>query len=211
MQLLRQTLQNSQLSGSLPADMIEELLPLFIQENAPDHHTLFREGDQGDAFYVIAKGTVSVYLNTKRENNVAMFHAGDYFGEMALFDPQQRRTATLRTLEPCSFYILHRYVFLDLLERHPKLTVNLLLETFRRLKRTNERMESMLLDARSRLKNCLAELAGELGESHHLGTRIRLRLTHQQLADMIGAVRETVSHLLLDFQDSGWLVVEKRL
>jgi ATP-binding cassette subfamily B protein len=90
---------------------------------------VFREGDPGDKFYLIARGRLTVQINTREggQKQIRSMDDGDHFGEIALMEDSPR-TATVRTSTDCVFLTLARDPFLKLLEREPKLR-----ESFRKV------------------------------------------------------------------------------
>ncbi len=113
--------------------LLEELAPLFTTETAEADRDIVREGDPGDRFYMIARGRVQV---TKAQpdgsqRRVAVLENGDYFGEIALLE-NRPRSATVSTLLPCTFLVLHRARLVELMQRVPDLGPSLTSEAERR-------------------------------------------------------------------------------
>jgi len=100
--------------------------------------------------------------------------------------------------------LLRRADFIKLLEKHPRIALRLLEELTRRLRKADERIESLaLLDVTGRLTGILLQLADEKGKDTDSGILIRSRPTHQELANMAGTTRETVTRVLkqLEFKE----------
>ena len=107
---------------SLDADVLTALADIFITERCPAGRDVFREGDPGDKFYIVARGTLTVWINTPDggQKQIRTMEDGDHFGEIALME-DTARTATVRTSTDCIFLTLARDPFLKLLQREPKL------------------------------------------------------------------------------------------
>jgi ATP-binding cassette subfamily B protein len=107
---------------SLDADVLTTLADIFITERCPADRDVFRQGDPGDKFYIIARGRLTVWLNTPDggQKQIRTMDDGDHFGEIALIE-DTARTATVRTSTDCIFLTLARDPFLKLLQREPKL------------------------------------------------------------------------------------------
>ena len=107
--------------------------------------------------------------------------------------------------------MLHRSDFLQLLYRVPKIAITLLAELATRLRKTDRKIEGLaLLDVTSRISETLLQLADEQGEEHSEGLHIPNRPTHQQLANMSGTTRETVSRVLKRLEAQGYIVCKGR-
>jgi ATP-binding cassette subfamily B protein len=107
---------------SLDGETLKTLADIFITERCPAGRDVFREGDPGDKFYIIARGTLTVWIQTPEggEKQIRTMDDGDHFGEIALIE-DTARTATVRTSTDCIFLTLARDPFLKLLQREPKL------------------------------------------------------------------------------------------
>lgn len=114
---------------SLDPDSLKILADSFITERCPADREVFREDDPGDKFYIVARGKLTVWVNTPEggEKQIRRLDDGDHFGEIALMEDTPR-TATVRTTTDCIFLTLARDPFLKLLEREPKLC-----ESFKRI------------------------------------------------------------------------------
>jgi ATP-binding cassette subfamily B protein len=114
---------------SLDHEVLTALADIFITERFPAGREVFREGDPGDKFYLIARGRLTVQINTREggQKQIRSMDDGDHFGEIALMEDSPR-TATVRTSTDCVFLTLARDPFLKLLEREPKLR-----ESFRKV------------------------------------------------------------------------------
>ncbi len=107
---------------ALDIDTLKMLADILITERCPADRDVFREGDPGDKFYIVARGTLSVWVSTNDggQKKIRMLDDGDHFGEIALMEDTPR-TATVRTNTDCVFLTLARDPFIKLLEREPKL------------------------------------------------------------------------------------------
>lgn len=111
------------LFAECPPDLLEMVADLLVVDDIPEKREIFRQGDPGGRFYILARGTVEVLIQKEGDEHphqVAVLHDGDFFGEVALLS-QATRNATVRTLNDCRLLSLHRTPFLALLEREPEL------------------------------------------------------------------------------------------
>jgi CRP/FNR family cyclic AMP-dependent transcriptional regulator len=191
---------------------LESTMPLFHKRKVKKGSIIFLEGDEGDEFYIIETGLVKIYSFDGAKTVILSFlREGDYFGEMALIKPGLLRSATAETLGPTVLYVLRRTDFEQLLEKNNKMALQMLWFTMERLRKANEQIQDLtFLNVRSRILKILLRLSKEHGVKMADGTQINLKLTHQQIADLVGAVRETVTKVLLELQEEDLISVEQK-
>jgi len=163
---------------------------------------IIRAAEQGDLFFVILRGEVKVFVDSPDGREVVLSHlqAGDFFGEMALFGGDGR-SASVTALTDCELVAIARQDFLAVLGRDFSLTRKILQTLCVRLRKANEVIESMaLLDVGGRLARYLLRLADETGQPPVDGYYVVNRPTHQEIANSIGATRETVTRMLKQFE-----------
>ena len=167
------------------------------------HKTIFREGDPGQAFYLILSGSVAVVRIAPdgRETILSILKEREFFGEMSIFDTSAR-AAGVRTLTEVEVGIIERDDFMALIDRNPRIGRLLVISLSERLRQANKLIAATTSqDIRSRLASLLLNLMQNFGEQVANGTRISLRLTNQEMANMIGTTRETVNRTLNRFWD----------
>lgn len=168
---------------------------------------LFRQGEPGTQLHVILDGKVKLFHTSAdgRENMLAVIGPGDVVGELSLFDPGER-TATASALTDVSVASLDHEALRPWLREHLEVAEQLLGALARRLRRTNEAVADLVFsDVPGRLAKALLDLAARFGERGPEGVRLRLDLTQEELAQLVGASRETVNKALADFAGRGWL------
>ncbi len=167
------------------------------------HQFIVREAEPGDTFYIIVSGSVSVsrIAPDGRETILSILKEGDFFGEMSMFD-SSLRSASIKTLTDVEVGQINQADFLGLLDRNPKIGRLLVIELSERLRAANALIAATTSqDIRARLASLLLNLAENFGETATNGVRISLRLTNQEMANMIGTTRETVNRTLNRFWD----------
>jgi CRP-like cAMP-binding protein len=167
------------------------------------HEFIVRESDTGDAFYLIVRGNVAVVHTDPHghETILSILKEGDFFGEMAMFD-SSLRSASIRTMSEVQVGMIRQDAFLAMLEQHPRFARQFVVVLAERLRVANRLVATTTSqDARARVASLLLYLAERFGEVGEDGTRITLRLTHQEMANMIGTTRETVNRALNRFWD----------
>ncbi|MCI1693108.1 Crp/Fnr family transcriptional regulator [Aneurinibacillus aneurinilyticus] len=196
----------------LGEDELTEIAPLFITRKYEKGANVFFEEEEGDELYIIKSGVVKIYRDDNaREIILAIFREGDFFGEMAVLQNEQVRSASARTLEQSTLYVLKRFDFISLLNRSPDIFIKILETALDRLRRANELITDLtILDARTRIVRMILRLTENHGLQNKEGLLIDLKLTHQQMADMTGTVRETVTKILLDLQNQQLIRIDKK-
>jgi len=172
----------------------------------PKNTLLFCEGDRGDALYLVLQGKVKASLLAEdgREVILSVLGPGELVGEMALFDLEERRSATVETLEDSELLVLSGVQFLKVLEGRPAIALSVIRTLSHRLRDTSSRIRSLVfLDTYSRVGRYLLDLAQQQGRELADGSLLVLRPTHQDIANFIGTTRETVSRALGELQSQG--------
>ncbi len=194
-------------SSVLDADL-ETIAALLIERRFPRHKTIVEEGLAGDYMYVICEGRVQVskLSDDGREKILEFLDAGDFFGEMSLLD-NAPRSASVRALADTRILALSRADFLAVLRRSPDLAMAVVQELTRRLRRIDDQASSLSFQrVEERTRGLLIRLAKE--DPQRGGRRVTPALTHQQIADMIGTSRETVTRALKGLKAQAWLQQE---
>ncbi len=204
------------LSAPLFADMEDEetraLLDSMVPVELSRGDVLFREGEPGDRLYVIAQGKIKLGRRSSdgRENLLSILGPGEMFGELSLFDPGPR-TATASSVSDSVVYELRHQALVAWVNAHPKVATHLLGALARRLRRTNETLADLVFsDVPGRVAKALLDLSTRFGEPSDDGVRVAHDLTQEELAQLVGASRETVNKALADFASRGWVRREGR-
>jgi CRP/FNR family transcriptional regulator, cyclic AMP receptor protein len=173
---------------------------------------LFREGDRGDRIYVIGEGKIKLGRSSVdgRENLLAILGPGEMFGELSLFDPGPR-TATATAIAETQLIDLGHEDLDSFLLGRPAVAANLLAALARRLRRTNEALADLVFtDVPGRVAKALLDLSTRFGRPADDGILVAHELTQEELAQLVGASRETVNKALADFATRGWIKLEAR-
>jgi CRP-like cAMP-binding protein len=180
---------------------------LTRERSYPKGSVIVFEDDPGDALYLVAAGQVKVVIIAEdgREVILSVLGEGSFFGEMAVIDDEPR-SAHVIAMEDSGLLVLRREDFYARLRSSPEVAISLLREISRRLRRADEKIGNLvLLDVPGRIARMLLDAASEGGDD-----LIDKPLTHQTIAHVIGASRETVSRAMREFQDLHWVTTERR-
>jgi CRP/FNR family transcriptional regulator, cyclic AMP receptor protein len=184
---------------------LELIASLLIERRYARNTTIVEEGLPGDYMYVIREGRVKVtkLSDEGREKILNFLDEGGFFGEMALLD-RAPRIASVKTLKPVRLLALSRTDFLNALRTSPDLAMAVIQELVRRLREVDEQASSLSFQrVKERTKGLLRRLAQESADDPE--RRTTAALTHQQIADMIGTSRETVTRVVKELKQDGWL------
>ena len=165
------------------------------------------EEAMGETFFVIANGSVKItrLSDDGREVILAMLGEGDFFGEMALLDGEGR-SANVVTIEEAVLLSLQRGDFLYILESYPKIAIKLLEELTSRIRYSDQQIESLSLsDAEQRICITIIRLAEDLGQIKGGTVYIDNLPYHQDIANMAGTSRETVSRVLKTLEEKKYI------
>ena len=196
-------LKGVDLFSELTEEQLGLLANLVVVQDFNRDETVVLEGDCSmKALYLIASGTVQVYMTgvDGRETILSFLERGDFFGEMSLIDGEPR-SASVRTVTDAQLMIIHREPFLTLIRQTPEIAMSLLSEMSKRLRKANKQIGSLsTMSVSGRVAGTLLNLMEERGMRIHtdngqMVTVIHNRPTQQQLADMSGTTRETVSRI----------------
>ncbi len=177
------------------------------EKSYPKGSVILFEDDPGDSLFVVRDGRVKVVLVAEdgREVILGILGVGEHFGELALIDDQPR-SAHVVAMEDSSLLVLRREDFRRRVEQNPAVAWALLIELSRRLRRADDKIGSLvLLDVPGRIARVILDAADAGGSE-----TIEKPLTHQTIAHVIGASRETVSRAMREFVNSGWISTERR-
>lgn len=173
----------------------------------PRGHRIFTEGEPGDRLYIIVAGKIKVGRSTPdgRENLLTVMGPSDMFGELAIFDPGPR-TSTVTTITEVRAVSMDRDALKGWIDQRPEVAGQLLRVLARRLRRTNDNLADLIFtDVPGRVAKALLQLAQRFGTQEAGALRLTHDLTQEEIAQLVGASRETVNKALADFAHRGWL------
>lgn len=206
--VLRQTPLFSGLDDEAAASLRSSLTETRLDRG----QVLFREGDSGDRLYVVLDGKVKLGRSSPdgRENLMAVLGPGQMFGELSLFDPGPR-SLTATAVTDVTMRSLGHDELSRWLTQHPDVARNLLAQLASRLRRTNDVVADLVFsDVPGRVAKALLDLSSRFGRQADDGVHVHHDLTQEELAQLVGASRETVNKALADFANRGWLRLEPR-
>ena len=175
-------------------------------------HVVFAEGQKGDRLFVVLAGKVKISRSASdgRENILTLLGPGELFGELSLFDPGPRNATATAVADTILIGVGNDDLTAWLTGR-PDVARQLLRALARRLRRTNETLADLVFsDVPGRVAKALLDLSERFGTPTDEGLRVAHDLTQEELAQLVGASRETVNKALADFAGRGWLRLDQR-
>jgi CRP-like cAMP-binding protein len=209
---IRATLARVAVFKDVPQSLFDDICRRVTLRRVPGGAAILAQDALGEALYIIMSGRVKVVMSGEsgREVTLSVLRASDIFGEMALFEARSRAAAVI-ALDPVTVLQLARDDVFRILSAHPQVSIGLLGEMSRRLRRADETIaELALCDVRDRLVRRLIALARDDGQELPEGVLIRRRPTQQDLANMVGACRETISRTFNTLARRGLIVPRGR-
>lgn len=201
----RELLRRVPVFSSLREDDLARVAEVAVPRRLSADEVVFREGDESDTCYIVRSGrarAVRAHADG-RSLTLAHFGPGDIFGELAMFD-DERRSATVETLEDTEVIAILGGDMRRLLREHPEIAIKLLAALGRRLRETNERLARQSFQTvQSRVAAVLAELvdaARQQGAGEH---DVLITQTQAELAALAGSSRESASRFLAGLERAG--------
>lgn len=194
------------LFAHVPESDLEAIADHLIERQYAKNVTIVEEGLPGEYMYVIREGRVKVTKLSEdgREKIMDFLEEGAFFGEMALLD-RAPRSASVKALAPVRVLALSRVDFLGHLRQSPDLALAVIQVLTARLREADEQASSMSFQRVKERTQGLLQRIARPEESEDPQRHITPALTHQQIADMVGTSRETVTRVVKQLKDDGWL------
>lgn len=175
---------------------------------------VYGEGDPGKTVYLIKEGAVKIVTSTAEGKEIALAYLGEMelFGETALVDDAPREQRAVATIDSCLLAFDIPYIE-ALMARQPALGLSITKFIGMRLRKIQMRLQHMMFRTpRQRLAALLLELAGDFGQQTGAEgeTALKLRITHNEIASLIGVTRESVTYAMGELELEGMIRTEKR-
>jgi CRP/FNR family transcriptional regulator, cyclic AMP receptor protein len=191
--------------SDLNDDTLEQISKLGVRKSFGKESVVLFEHETGSALFVIVKGKVKVSRVSEDGKEVILTILGeaDFFGEMAIIDGLSR-SANVTAMEDSELFIIQRSEFLDLLQRHPDISIALIQELTQRLRAADMKIKSLSLkDAEGKVATVILQLADDIGKIKQGTVEIEKLPFQHDLANMAGTSRETISRTLHSFAKKG--------
>jgi len=189
---------------------VQNLIEQMETVRFPRGTTIFDEGEPGDRLYIITSGKIKLARHAPdgRENLLTVMGPSDMFGELSIFDPGPRTSSAVCVTEVTAA-TMNSEMLKQWVGDHPAIAQQLLRVLARRLRRTNANLADLIFtDVPGRVAKTLLQLANRFGSQEGGALRVNHDLTQEEIAQLVGASRETVNKALATFAHRGWIRLE---
>ncbi len=203
-------LRNVPIFNELSDQELEKIAALGVRKKYKKGSIILLEEETGAALFVIVSGKVKIVRmdDDGREVILSILGGSDFFGEMAILDGLTRSASVVATSKS-ELFMIHRRDFLKLLNDFPMVAIALLRELTGRLRKADAQIKSLSLkDAAGRVANVVLQLADEIGMFRKGRVEIDELPLQQDLANMAGTSRETISRMIHKFIQKGYLQLQ---
>ena len=205
-------IRRAPLFSALDDNAAHELRESMVSLKLNKGQVLFKEGQEGDRLYVVVTGKIKLGTtsNDGRDNLLSILGPGEMFGELSLFDPEPRASTATAVTDARLVSLAHGAV-IGLVTTNPQTSLELLRRLAQRLRKSNEVLADLVFaDVPGRVAKAIMELGERFGIQKDDGLHVNHDLTQEELAQLVGASRETVNKALADFAARGWVKLEPR-
>jgi len=203
-------IRQNPLLADLPEREFELLEQVSDSQELRRRATVWEPGSPANAIHIVRSGIVKVYKTSDegRELTLHFFTKDQLFGELSVVSEVPHDTCA-EAYEDASILSIPKDDFMRIMMRNAGLALKLMKLVGERRRRLESRVENLLFrSAHSRLAALFLELAGTFGVRDSRGLIINLKLTHREIASLIGATRETVSFAILDLRRDNLVLTE---
>jgi CRP-like cAMP-binding protein len=213
--MLRQHIEASTTTAThqyLDLEDFEEVGVRVAERHFCARDLIFAPGDPDGQLYFLLEGTVRLYTiyGQYKEATIALLKDGGIFGELSL-DEGAWQNVFAEAVTDARVAVVRKSVLAKVIKRQPEFITKLVFSISERLRQSDEVIESLLdREVSARLTTLLLNLGDRFGEADGSGMVLNVRLTHQDLANMIFSTREAVSKVMSEFQRDGLIEVRNR-
>lgn len=205
-------LQRMPLFSGLSKRELQAIAEITKQRRYDRYQVIIKAGDRGTALFLLTSGVVRVTVggHLGKELILGVLYPDDFFGEMALLDGLPR-SATVMAIEESEVLVISQKDFLECIRKVPQVATKMIVTLCLRLRRTDQKVGNLaFMKAPRRVARTLLDLAQAQGQRTQEGISLNLPFTRQELAELTGVTRETLTRLLMKFQQHGVLTIERR-
>lgn len=205
-------LKQCDIFSGLGKEALERIGAIAREQNIPKKKIIYSPEDKGSAMYILKKGRVRIFKLSVDGKMITLAILGDkdIFGAMSMIK-EGTYEAFAETLEDSYICAIKQEDFYNAVKEMPEIAMRLIEKINQKLKDAEDRIKDLVFhDVPARIANILLKLAGEFGKDTPSGIQISFKITHQELADMVGATRETVTIILNDFKNDNLIKIDEK-
>lgn len=210
-------LKNIPIFSGIKEESLKEISSISIEKFYKKGEVLILQDTEVEGLYILISGRLRITRISEdgKVKVLALLLPRDVIGEMSLLD-NQLASATVEAVEDSRLLFIRREDFQSILLKHPSIILEIARILSRRLREADKEIEELsFYSVKTRLIETLINLAKKYGEKTPLGLKISMRITHQELADIVGSSRETVTRIInalerskLIKDDNGYIILE---
>lgn len=205
-------LKRCPLFEQLQEDQLRRIEGSSKSRSFPRGSPIYLPVDETDSVFLLASGRVKICHLTPdgKQSILAFIEPGELFGELALLD-QSPREEYAEAIDASTVVMIPRSAMQEIMAARPDVSLGITKMIGMRRRRIEQRLKNLLfLSNRERLTHLILELAEQYGHGTSEGVRLGIQLSHQDLANVIGSTRETVTVVLGEMQQEGLLSIGRR-
>lgn len=205
-------LQRIKLFKELTPQEVEELDRIARMVSVKKNEAIYYPGDPSRGVYILKSGRVKISRLSKggREVTVALLKPGEVFGELEILSDTSREDLAM-ALDDSQLCVIQKELFLSMVRQKPEICFSVTKLIGTRMGRIESLVENLVFrDVHSRLAYLLVDLSKNYGKRMPEGIRLEVKLTQQEIANLIGSSRETVSSVLGELKNEGLIICENR-
>lgn len=206
-------LKQFDLFSHLSREEMKMMAEMTTMSPFPEKGVLFFPGDPPDSVFLLKEGHVKIsrVIADGHKLTIDILNPGELFGESAITGPAGERDTMAEAMTPVIVCVATKQRFMEFLRRRPDLVMRVTKLMGFRLRKIETQYESLIFKSvPARLAELLVRLAADYGKPAGAGIEIGLKLTHQEISELIASTRETTSAVLGDFRDKKWIDSEGR-
>ncbi|MBM7556672.1 Crp/Fnr family transcriptional regulator [Halanaerobacter jeridensis] len=207
-----QFLKKLELFNGLSTEELQEIKAIMQEKNYAKNEMIFMEGAEANNFYIILTGLVKVFKTDEqgREKTLSLLGNKDFFGEMALLD-NNSRSASVQAIDESKIFKISRKKFKRLVTEYPEISLKIIATLSQRLRNSNQQIQNLTFkQVKGRLLDSLKQLADKYGVEQENGILINKKITHQELANLVGTTRATITKLLGELIEEDKVEIKNR-
>lgn len=208
---MKDILKQVPLFSTLDDELLYELAVISETRLHVKNTVIFNKGETGDTLLILLSGKLRVFLSHEdgREITLSFLRPYEYLGEIALLDDAPR-SASVQAVEKSSVCMIQKDHFKELLIKYPSMSLSLLKQMNRIIRRLTDEIDAISFqDVYKRVARKILALVDEEGVEKNGIIEASHNLTHQDLANMVGSARESVTKVLNSMETNGIIVMNR--
>ncbi|OIO36675.1 MAG: hypothetical protein AUJ74_01075 [Candidatus Omnitrophica bacterium CG1_02_44_16] len=205
-------LKRCDIFNGLSKDDIDKVSAVANDKTIPKKEIIYTPEDEGGVMFILKKGRVKVFKRSAdgKMITLAILKDGDIFGAMSEINTGASG-AYAETLEDSYICSIRQQDFYKLVQGTPKVAMGIIRKINQKLQDAEDRIADLVFrDVPGRIASVLLKLAERFGKDSPSGTQISFKITHQELADMVGTTRETATVILNELKEDEVLLIEDK-